>query len=178
MNKLILGIGFLLISNLMFAQSEFVEQTYGRAKLDYKLRKLKEASAACDQVIELDTGYYDAYLLKGKILYDQGDYDGALKYVSRSLEIYNRNGEAFFERGLMYYYLDKYQEAADDFTEASKIEIKNADYYYFKGLSLKEVDEMYEACRAWKRAQKLGIDEDIQSLRDENCRNLAKPPKE
>ncbi len=151
--------------------------SYNQAKLSYKMRKLDRCLEQCNQTIEIDPTHYDALLLKGLVYYDREEYEEAVKWATKSIEIYNRNGEAFFERGLMYYYMDKYEEAAADFTAAAKIEIKRADYFYFKGLALKETGDMYEACKAWTKADKLGIDEDIEKLKQENCQNVQKPAK-
>ena len=172
-------VAVLILSSCLtvYGQDGNPDIAFNAAKLSYKTGGLNKAMDECNASLKIDPTHYEALLLKGKIYYDLGKNDDAFTWDSKSIEVYDRNGEAYFERGLMYYYQDKYLEASQDFIDAGNLKYKRADYFYFKGLTLHELGEDYQACKAWTKAKKLGIDQDVESLKIEYCQNVQKPKK-
>ena len=169
----------LLGMSILAVRAQSVDSVYMIAKVKFKMRDMDLAMENAEKALALDPLHHEALLLKGLILYESGELDESLKWIGKSIESYDRFGEAYYERGLILYYEDRVEEAAEDFVKAANIRINNPDYAYYEGISLLETGQTYEGCKAIKRAGRLGSDENIEKIEEKyDCDNVEKPESE
>lgn len=67
------------------------------------------------------------YYNRGHESFNSGNYESAINYYSRVINVELNNFEVFFSRGNAYYYLKNYEKALLDYQKAIKFEPNNAD---------------------------------------------------
>ena len=78
---------------------------------------------------------------------DSKQYDIAVEYYTKVLEINPQNAEAYAKRGNAKYLLGKYKDAVKDYTKALEIDPNRENAYYNRGLAkanLKAYDDVIE----------------------------------
>lgn len=91
---LILGMGLLLTSCGGKISSEDSNKLYLAAVDAYSTEKYTESLAYIDMLKKHNRSYYQADLLKGKILFFQNDYEGAVKIFKTLVKKYSQFSEA------------------------------------------------------------------------------------
>ncbi len=66
----------------------------------------------------------------------KGDYQTAIQFYSKALEVWPQHFKALFNRGFAYDKLSDFDSAIADYTRAIQIDPRNAYTYYNKGISL------------------------------------------
>ena len=106
--------------------------TIGRSKMGEK--KLKEAMAAFQKSIELDSTYAKSYVFKGHLefaneLYEQAlnSYENAVRYIKDDATLYQNLGTT-------YYKLRQHAEAIAAFNKSLKLDSHNIDAYIGRAL--------------------------------------------
>ena len=138
------GLDFLKLNDQDNAQREFryaielddqfAPAHLGLAILNYKNKQYAESEHHIDEAIRLKNHWADAYLLKGKILFQKAQYDQALEMLNQAEYIFkNGNGnnrktlqtEIFLWRGLCLKNIGNNEMAAIDLTAALKLDPDN-----------------------------------------------------
>lgn len=78
----------------------------------------KKAIALFDSCIRLDYNYMIAYREKAIALYDQGEYEEALKVLDKAVTIQNNFDEGYYWMGNCYKKLNKKEEAVENYRRA------------------------------------------------------------
>lgn len=89
----------------------------------YELQQYDSAIESFYQVIYLDSTIVDAYTFLGYIWINKMNFDSAIVYLNKSIELDSTNGEVFFARGFAKYgYFNlTYGDACDDFRMAKEL---------------------------------------------------------
>jgi len=93
----------------------------------------------------------------GNDFYANGQYDSALKYYHRILELDNRNSAAYFNKGLVYYNLKQYSTAIESFLQCLQVDAANKEALYMMGNSYYD-QQQYDNAFVWfKQAHDAGV---------------------
>ena len=82
---------------------------------------------------------------KGIKLASSGDLKGAIAEFTKSIEVHERNPDAYFYRGKAKWELKDYAGAGVDFAKAIQIRPSQAPYYYYRGQMYLEQKRFQEA---------------------------------
>lgn len=93
---------------------------YNRGFGFYFLDKIKKAQADWEKVIELKTDFSDAYLMLGVLESEKEEWEKAIDFYSKAIEIQNYNNQYYYYRGLAYQVIKEIEKACSDWQEAKK----------------------------------------------------------
>ncbi|MCL1850308.1 MAG: tetratricopeptide repeat protein [Bacteroidetes bacterium] len=95
---------------------------YNLAKLYQDLGELELAKEQYNNMISIDPRSYPAYNNLGYIAFNYEDnYEEAVRYYSKAIEINPDYDQAWCNRGLAYEYMDEYEKAREDYLQCLKI---------------------------------------------------------
>jgi tetratricopeptide (TPR) repeat protein len=95
---------------------------YNLGKLYQDLGELELAKQQYQNLIAIDPNSYPAYNNLGYIaFYYEDNYEEAIRYYSKSIEINPSYDQGWCNRGLAYEYLDEYDKAREDYLQCLKI---------------------------------------------------------
>lgn len=72
------------------------------------------------------------------------DYEGAIEYFTRVIEVSPNDSMAYFDRAMVKELLHDYKGAIDDYTKQISIDSGNVDSYFLRGI-LKNITKEYES---------------------------------
>jgi tetratricopeptide (TPR) repeat protein len=99
---------------------------YNLGKLYQDLGELEAAKEQYKNLIAIDPNSYPAYNNLGYIaFYYEDNYEEAVHYYSKAIEINPNYDQAWCNRGLSYEYMDKYQNAREDYSQCLKLNPDN-----------------------------------------------------
>lgn len=98
------------------------------AKMYSETSKVAEEKEALNKCVEINSGYGEAYYTRGIVLFEQGDYEGALADMTSAVNNGYTVAAAYNDKGSCNRMLEKYNEAIIDYTDAIAVEPK-AMYY-------------------------------------------------
>ena len=99
---------------------------YNLGMLFQELGELESAKEQYQNLIALDPKSYPAYNSLGYIaLVFEDNYEEAVHYFSKAIEIDSLYDQAWCNRGIAYYYLEQWQKARADFLQCNKINPHN-----------------------------------------------------
>jgi tetratricopeptide (TPR) repeat protein len=84
-----------------------------------------------------------------------GDYNAAIMFYTKALDVLPTHFKALFNRGFAYDKIGEYDKAIKDYTKAIEIDPQNAFTYYNKGISLDRKGEYDEAIWFFTKAIEL-----------------------
>ena len=87
---------------------------------------------------------------------EEGQYDRAIAYFNKAIEINPKYADAYNNRGLAYDYKGQYDKAIADYNKAIEINPRDAEAYRNRGVAYAYKGKRDKACSDWKRACKLG----------------------
>ena len=127
-----------------------------------------------DRIIELEktakpTVYKmsTVYNNKAYCLVGLKQYEEALLYVTKALELDKTEAYIWDTRGELYYHIGEYEKSIKDMNEAIKIK-ENANSYYYRGLANLKLDNKSKACSDFSKAGELGESKAYNEI-SENC---------
>jgi tetratricopeptide (TPR) repeat protein len=93
-----------------------------------QVRIYDQAIADLSQVIRLDPNNAVAYINRGMVYSDKGDYDRAIEYFSLiTNSSYHNYVDAYYTRGLAYYAKGNYDRAIADWEEVLRVDPNDSD---------------------------------------------------
>lgn len=96
------------------------------------------------------------YTNSALIKIENSDFNGAIKDISKSIELTPTNSKLYFLRGNTYFNLRQYQNAIADYNVAINLNEKFTDAYYNRGNTYLLLDNNEKACADFIVAFKLG----------------------
>ena len=102
------------------------------AKYDFKYAKKIEALEKVNLIIKKQNKFADAYFFKAQILVDAKNYQEAIKYFSKAIELKPNNSEFYFQRALAYSEIKKNKNSISDFNKCLELNPYNLDVYLFR----------------------------------------------
>ena len=89
--------------------------------------KIGDALTLCNKALEMNPRSSTLLDYKGEILYCLGDYEEALAYYNKALEI-DQNPTAFYDKGLVFQKLNRNDEAATALAKANELGFDPQNY--------------------------------------------------
>jgi tetratricopeptide (TPR) repeat protein len=121
----------------------------------YKATDINEQFRYFNMAISLKTDFADAYLARGAVSAERGDFNSGIDDFNEAIVIDKNHPEAYYNRSMAYYRLRLLDKAIEDSTTAISI---NPDFdlpYIAKGLALKEKGDIESAIISFTTAIKL-----------------------
>lgn len=126
-------------------------------------RIIELEKSAKPRVYKMSTVYNNkAYCLVGL-----KEYEKALPFVTKALEMDKSEAYIWDTRGELYYHIGEYEKSIKDMDKAIKIQ-KNANSYYFRALANLKLDKKSKACSDFSKAGELGQSKAYKQI-SENC---------
>ena len=157
-----------------FGGSLKTEDYFNRGVDYYSKKDYKSALKAFEKSLELDPESYKAWLYKGLVLRELGQYENALEAYDKALEIQNYFS-AWHGKGEIFRRINRYDDAIDAFSKAIELQsnynfswYERARIYVLKGekgpalADLKKAIEIADFTKSWVRT-----DKDFESLWDD-----------
>jgi tetratricopeptide (TPR) repeat protein len=79
-----------------------------------------------DEVIRQQPDFAFAYYNRANMLCTQRDYEAAIRYYTKAIEVDGEFAEAYFNRGLTYIYTDENEKGLNDLSKAGELGIYQA----------------------------------------------------
>ena len=111
----------------------------------------------CETTEEIKETDLVVLLNQGAAFAEKGQYDRAIAYFNKAIEINPKLAEAYYNRGLVYKEKGQYDKAISDFTKAIEINPRHADAYYSRGVVYYYKKDYEKALDDFYKAQKLGL---------------------
>jgi len=92
------------------------------------------------------------YVNKGIVQYQKGNYEEAIDFFNKALEINRKNENAWYRKGLALSDIEKYKEALKAYNEAIKINPEHGNAWHNKGIALNNLLKYKKAIRAYNKA--------------------------
>src|SRR6476620_6019548 len=77
----------------------------------------------------------EGFFNRGSDAYDRANYDQAIAYYTKAIQLNSHDADTYFNRGLAYYSKGNYDEAIADYTIAAALKPKDPDTYYNRGMA-------------------------------------------
>ncbi|MBN1284680.1 MAG: tetratricopeptide repeat protein [Anaerolineae bacterium] len=130
---------------------------YHLAEGYYGAARYEEALAAYTQAIELSyEPLASAYLGRGMVYHDLGDYKAAIADYDLALELDPDFAEVYYRRGRAYSYLEEHRSAFLDATRTIELDPAHARAYNLRGVALDFFGQYALAVEDYTRAIELG----------------------
>ncbi len=129
------------------ADSRNMEALKLRIDLLVEEGEFEDAAQDCKRLLRQAPDAFDYYLVSGKVHSQLGEYNAAVSYVNKYLELYPRSHTALNELGEIHFTAGKYLDALSTFNKVLEIEDGNAAYYFNRGRT-------YAATRTYRYAEK------------------------
>ena len=134
-------LGLFVFPDLDIKNDEFVcQDLFDRAERLETLGDLKQALIFYQEVTQLTTNHYEAWLKSGIILSSIGTYDEAIECIDKALKINPNSYKAWYERGKLLINEDE-DEAIECLDKALEIEPNSYEAWYERGKLLINEDE-------------------------------------
>lgn len=99
------------------------------------------------------------YFMKlGEDQIDKSNYEKAIEYFEKVIELYPSHVQALFDRGLSYLNLGKTIESLLDFEKVLQVEPNNPFALNNRGVAYLQIGNQIKACEDWKRVKYLGFE--------------------
>jgi len=82
----------------------------------------------------------------------KGNYDEAIRYFTKAIDLNPLDGESYYSRGTAYSHKGQYEEAISDYTKALKINPRDAKAYYNRGIACYKKDQYDQAISDFNKA--------------------------
>lgn len=121
----------------------------------------KEAIENFEQILKIDSEYYEAYYERGNIYFALGDYRASIEDYNRAIYLNPLNYViAYNQRGLARTQLGEYQQAIEDFNQAIKLNSGVAEIYHNRGNARSALGDNQGAMEDFQKAAELLAEEE------------------
>ena len=88
------------------------------------------------------------------------DYQKALEYYTKEIDLSPENGQAYRNRAILYYYnLNDKEKALEDYNKAIELEPEDEDHYYYRARFFEEEEEYEKALSDYNKAIEIDPDD-------------------
>ncbi|MCL4878134.1 MAG: tetratricopeptide repeat protein [Anaerolineae bacterium] len=124
-----------------------------RATLLKTLGKEHDSLEDYARALEIAPRHTDGvYIELSRILYEKGDYDGALKHSDEAVKANPRNPEAYYWRAACYMRQEQYALCAADLNQAVALAPRYGDAHVMRGAAFFRMEQYRDAIQAWGKA--------------------------
>lgn len=117
-----------------------------------------EANQLINMILNHDSGFEDGYYYRGKINYESGDKENALKDFSALVSLNNQRADAYFMLGLINHESGKLNHAIIYYSDGILADSTLWDLFYMRGVANHELSNFQKAISDFSDA--IGIDPD------------------
>jgi len=100
-----------------------------------KSRQYTLAKRDYEKILKTKIDHPKAFLLKGEIAYQKGDYDKAISIFTEGINDHPKNTDGYLSRGLVWIKIEKYDAAIEDFNKALEIEPQLSKAFLYRGIA-------------------------------------------
>jgi Flp pilus assembly protein TadD len=104
-------------------------------RITFKICLILAILMGCEITEEIKETDADELLNQGITFAKEGQYDQAIAYFDKAIEINPRGAEAFGSRGFAYVAKDRYDKAISDFNKAFELNAGGAELYNSRGVA-------------------------------------------
>ena len=122
------------------------------ASAHYQAGRLREADAACQQILQLSPNHPDALHMQGMIAYQIGMFDVAAVLLGNVVEIAPNFADGHNNLGVVLMAQGELDEAVAHYRKAISLQPNHANAHYNLGNALKEQDRLDEAVASYRKA--------------------------
>ena len=135
-----------------------LSQSLGRATSAFNAGKLVEAEQLCQQIINAQSGFFDALHLLAVVQSCLGKKDMALASYDRALKERPQHAEALYNRGLILHELKRFDEALASYDRALALQPDDAEALSNRANTLRELRRYESALADYNHALKVRPD--------------------
>ena len=157
------------LSQVLQKQKKDLEAYYERAYCYYMNGDAEKSKIDLDSVLLTNSDYPKAHNLRGVVLMDEGNFQGAIYHFNQALDQRPSYKEACFNKYLAFKGMEQYENALLCMEELIDLDRKNGLYYFHRGYVKKQLG-MASACRDVKKALDLGLKVEQEAI-EEVCAN-------
>ena len=126
---------FLLIMGLLSC-SPSPEELLQEGIIQLEAGEFEKAIAYFDRVIELDSGNFAAWNVKGVAYFEDRQYDQSIGAFNQAIRLDSTGYKPFFNRGNAFLEKKEFKNAIVDYNFAGGLDPNQSDIYYNRGLAL------------------------------------------
>ncbi len=128
------------------------------SKIRYQAMLCEEALAACNQALQIDPSFVEAYKAKGDVLRDIERYEEALSAYERVIALMPSYMQAWYEKGDILRKLSRSEEAVAAFEKVIEIDPTNVWAWQKKGQVLRDLKNYEGSLAAYDQALQISPD--------------------
>jgi tetratricopeptide (TPR) repeat protein len=132
-----------------------------KGKIEIEKERFDEAKISLNKALDIaddpdQKTLNKIYVNLGAAYQKTGNFEKALEFYSKSLNINKQNPNVFIYRGYLYFKKEKYEEAIEDFKKVIDLDPNNHYAQYNIGMSHYKMGNKYDAKDAFHKACELG----------------------
>lgn len=135
------------------------EETILLARANLNKGAYETARYHIEELMKQDSNSIEALMLYGRLEKEQKNYQNAIKYYDKVLNLNFDYVAAYKERAVAYRQLGLLEKAVADYARLIAIYSDDGSIYLDRGNVYFEMNKMDKACQDWEEAYKLGIGE-------------------
>ena len=120
-----------------------------------KSKWYKKAYEHFTEALELKSDFTEAYINRGAVFRDVGEFDLAFKDFDTAREMEPKSANMYHERGIYYAKKGEHEKALKDFNIAIDLDSKSAGFYNSRGVTYKDMEEVDLAIQDYSKAIEL-----------------------
>ena len=137
--------------------SESLEYKYELAKNYLNILDLESVYDLCEEILQKNDKYIQAYVLLSKVAMVQGDFDLSLTNIDKALALDINSAEVYFIKGCLYYNSDKFEQALECYKTAVSIDPKDEKNYAWVAMTYYQLEDYVDAYSYFKEAAEINI---------------------
>ena len=127
-----------------------------KAIAEAQLKKMDDAQASFDRLIQLHPSFYNGYLTRGQFYLEKGDTVQALQDMNKAIELDKYLPYAYAQRAIVKLQHNRdYKEALADMDEALKLDPSSTAFYINRGLIRYHLNDLRGTMSDYDRALEL-----------------------
>ena len=140
-----------------------------RGSLYLGSNQLRKAATDLNGAFAIDeASNFTCYHL-GVLHYEKEEYDQAIDFYTKAIELDSLDADAYNERGICYYYKEEYAKALEGYKVAAVIKPTDGAYHFNLGDVYYALDSTERACLEFKNALQYGFVFEIEEYKDLSC---------
>ena len=120
-----------------------------------KLKWYEKAYEHLTEGLKLKSDFTEAYITRGAVFRDVGEFDLALKDFNIAIETDPEFANAYNERGVYYAKIGNAEKALNDFNIAIDLDPESEDFYNSRGITYKDIGKVDLAIQDYNKAIEL-----------------------
>ncbi len=138
--------------NRVAIKYEYKLKLIKKAKLEIERQVYDTAIQDCNEAIELDSTYIDAYFYIGIANNEKKEYNNAIEYFKKAIDLSPNHAKVWNHMGFSYEKLDQFDKALDSYKKAIEFESTYTIAHYNLANAFKHEKQYDNAIESYKKA--------------------------